>query len=464
MDSMHTPRYYEPTFAGRYPVPLFAALFELLLIITATFLAYYLRFGVWNMSGRYNTAALTIAITTVVCMILAGVYGSWRGRHFLRQLGRVYSAWAIAIGLVLALSVFMKVSENYSRIWLVMTIGLGLGLSTLVRVAAYIFLRAARARGRNLKQVILVGEGGSVADSLGHDHYLDELGFQVIETIPFDYSQTWLENLTDLVGRTGAHEVWLCLSLTESDTLSHVIYALRHSPVEIRFFPDLGDIPLLNYKVSQIAGRYSLDINCSPMYGPARLVKRTEDLVLGAVIFLLTLPVCFLIGLAIKIESPGPVLFKQYRTGINGKRFKVYKFRSMRVHRENGGTVTQASRNDPRLTRIGGLLRHTSLDELPQFFNVLQGRMSIVGPRPHALAHNEHYKELVESYMQRHKMKPGITGWAQVNGYRGETDTLEKMEKRVEYDLWYINNWSLWLDLKIIALTVFKGFSGKNAY
>jgi putative colanic acid biosynthesis UDP-glucose lipid carrier transferase len=158
------------------------------------------------------------------------------------------------------------------------------------------------------------------------------------------------------------------------------------------------------------------------------------------------------------------VLFKQYRLGANGQKFKVYKFRSMVVHQEQGGEVTQARRSDPRVTRVGAFLRRTSLDELPQFFNVLQGHMSVVGPRPHALAHNEYYKEVVESYMQRHKVKPGITGWAQVNGYRGETDTLEKMQKRVECDLWYIDNWSLWLDIRIIFLTVFKGFVGKTAY
>src|SRR5690606_29802481 len=209
---------------------------------------------------------------------------------------------------------------------------------------------------------------------------------------------------------------------------------------------------------------YSLDLSCSPMGGPARVFKRTEDILIGGLISLLILPVCLAIAIAIKATSPGPVVFKQYRTGINGKKFKVYKFRSMVVHQENGDGVTQATKNDARITPIGAFLRRTSLDELPQFFNVLQGRMSLVGPRPHALAHNDYYKDLVESYMQRHKVKPGITGWAQVNGYRGETDTLDKMQKRVEYDLWYIDNWSLWLDVKIIFMTVFKGFINKNAY
>ena len=158
------------------------------------------------------------------------------------------------------------------------------------------------------------------------------------------------------------------------------------------------------------------------------------------------------------------MLFKQKRHGWDGKPITVYKFRTMKVHEEENGQVTQAKRNDPRVTRFGAFLRRTSLDELPQFFNVLQGRMSIVGPRPHALAHNEMYKEQVEAYMQRHRVKPGITGWAQINGWRGETDTLDKMEKRVEYDLYYIENWSLWFDLKIIFLTLFKGFVHKSAY
>ncbi|MCK6410222.1 MAG: exopolysaccharide biosynthesis polyprenyl glycosylphosphotransferase, partial [Thauera sp.] len=232
----------------------------------------------------------------------------------------------------------------------------------------------------------------------------------------------------------------------------------------IRFMPQLNDIPLLNHKISRVAGFYSIDLSVTPMDGMARILKRAEDLVIGSAIFLMILPVCAVIALAIKLTSPGPVLFKQYRTGINRQRFKVYKFRSMIVHQEPCGVVTQATQHDERVTPIGRFLRRTSLDELPQFFNVLQGSMSIVGPRPHALAHDDYYKDLVESYMQRHKVKPGITGWAQVNGLRGETDTLEKMQARVECDLWYIDNWSLWLDLRIIFLTLFKGFANPNAY
>jgi len=185
---------------------------------------------------------------------------------------------------------------------------------------------------------------------------------------------------------------------------------------------------------------------------------------LALLILLLISPLMLLIALGVKLTSPGPVLFKQKRLGWDGQPFKVYKFRSMVVHREEGGLLTQASMGDVRVTPFGAFLRRTSLDELPQFFNVLRGTMSIVGPRPHAIEHNEQYKELVDDYMRRHKVKPGITGWAQINGWRGETDTLEKMRKRVEYDLYYIENWSLWFDLRIILLTVFKGFVNKNAY
>jgi putative colanic acid biosynthesis UDP-glucose lipid carrier transferase len=180
-------------------------------------------------------------------------------------------------------------------------------------------------------------------------------------------------------------------------------------------------------------------------------------------VLLLISPLLLMIAAAIKLTSKGPVLFRQDRYGLDGKRIGVYKFRSMKVM-ENGGAVTQAKRNDSRVTAVGAFLRRTSLDELPQFFNVLLGEMSVVGPRPHAVAHNEEYRKQVAYYMLRHKVRPGITGWAQINGWRGETDTLEKMEMRVKYDLDYIRNWSLFFDVRIVFKTVFKGFVDKNAY
>lgn len=191
--------------------------------------------------------------------------------------------------------------------------------------------------------------------------------------------------------------------------------------------------------------------------------KRLEDIILSLFILLLISPLLIIISLAVKITSPRPVIFRQTRYGMDGKPIKVWKFRSM-VVMENDTEVKQATKDDVRVTNVGKFLRRTSLDELPQFFNVLFGEMSIVGPRPHAVSHNEQYRSLIEGYMLRHKVKPGITGWAQINGWRGETDTLDKMEKRIEFDLEYIRSWSVWLDLKIIVMTIFKGFVNKSAY
>ena len=234
--------------------------------------------------------------------------------------------------------------------------------------------------------------------------------------------------------------------------------------ISIKYIPDIFGFNLLNQEVSEIAGVPILQLNGTPIQGINRVIKEIEDKVFSFFILLLVSPIMLVIAIAIKLESKGPILFKQRRHGWNGDEIKVYKFRSMRVHNEDEGKVTQATRNDDRVTKVGRFIRKTSLDELPQFFNVLQGRMSIVGPRPHALAHNEEYKDRVEYYMQRHKVKPGITGWAQVNGLRGETDTIEKMTKRVEYDLFYIENWSLWFDIRIIAKTILTGFIDDNAY
>ncbi|WP_349616788.1 undecaprenyl-phosphate glucose phosphotransferase [Azotobacter salinestris] len=455
---------YQPTFAERYPVPLFVALLDLLLVVIAGFAAYYLRFGDFDMPGRYNTATSLTGIVVVFCLALGGVYGSQRGRPFLRQSSVLSIAWLAAAGTLLSLSFLLKVSETYSRLWFVSLLLIGWSTCLLLRFCVFLVLRRLRASGRNLKTVLLVESGGEGAERLSSGRALEEYGFKVVHSLPFRHDESWLESLAAEVSAHAVHEVWLCLPMSEGGAIRSILYALRHHTAAVRFIPEWGDIRLLNHRVSHIAGLYTLDLSCSPMDGPARLFKRLEDLLLGIPIMLLVLPLAVAIGLAVKLTSRGPMLFKQYRTGINGKRFKVYKFRTMVVHREAEGEVTQATRDDARVTRLGAFLRRTSLDELPQFFNVLQGRMSIVGPRPHALAHNEYYKDLVESYMQRHKVKPGITGWAQVSGYRGETDVLEKMQKRVECDLWYIDNWSLWLDLKIIGLTLYKGFVDKNAY
>lgn len=227
--------------------------------------------------------------------------------------------------------------------------------------------------------------------------------------------------------------------------------------------PDLYTYNLSVSQLKEVGGVQTFSIFSSPFDGVGKFTKRVEDIIIGSMIALLISPVLLAVAIGVKLSSPGPVLFKQDRYGLGGKKIKVWKFRSMKVM-ENDAVVTQATKNDPRVTKFGAFIRRTSLDELPQFINVLQGSMSIVGPRPHAVAHNEQYRKLVDNYMIRHKIKPGITGWAQINGYRGETETVDKMDKRIRYDIQYMQNWSLWLDIKIIFLTVFKGFVSETAY
>jgi putative colanic acid biosynthesis UDP-glucose lipid carrier transferase len=238
---------------------------------------------------------------------------------------------------------------------------------------------------------------------------------------------------------------------------------LQDTTASVYFLPNIYVFDLMQARFDNIGGMPVIAICESPFTGFNAFVKRASDIVLAACISLLLLPVMAVIGMAVKLGSRGPMIFKQRRYGLHGEEIIVYKFRSMTVA-EDGDNVVQAKKNDQRITPIGGFLRRSSLDELPQFINVLQGRMSIVGPRPHAVSHNEQYRKLIKGYMLRHKVKPGITGLAQVNGLRGETETLDKMEARVECDLDYLRNWSLWLDIWIILRTVQVVLKRENAH
>lgn len=269
--------------------------------------------------------------------------------------------------------------------------------------------------------------------------------------------------LLELAKAGEVDEVYIALPMVAHQRIRDFLNAFSDSTIDVFLVPDLLSYSSHISQLRMFGNIQTISIFSSPFEEEGALIKRAEDIVLGSLLTLVSLPLMIFAAIGIKLTSPGPILFKQSRYGLNGKEIKIWKFRSMNVM-ENSTVVTQAKRDDPRVTRFGAFLRRTSLDELPQFFNVLQGTMSVVGPRPHAVAHNEHYRQVVENYMIRHKVKPGITGLAQVKGYRGETDTLDKMEKRIRYDLEYIKSWSLYLDLKIVFLTFFRGFVGKNAF
>ena len=279
-------------------------------------------------------------------------------------------------------------------------------------------------------------------------------------------SETMLGNIASVAEFVKTHNVkhiYIALPMTSQPRILALLDDLRDTTASIYFVPDIFLFDLIQAKISTIKDIPIVAVCESPFVGINSMIKRIMDVVFSLLILLLIAPLMLLIAIGVKLSSPGPVLFKQRRYGLDGQEIVVYKFRSMTVM-EDGEQVNQATRCDPRITRFGGFLRKTSLDELPQFINVLQGRMSIVGPRPHAVSHNELYRSLIKGYMIRHKVKPGITGWAQVKGFRGETDTIEKMQARIDYDLDYLRNWSVFLDLLIIFKTIGVIIKDKNAY
>jgi len=408
------------------------------------------------------------------------IYVSWRGMPIYREIQRIGLVWFIAAAFMfMAGYVFLEIPHLHGgmkvRLFIVV-----LFLLSSYRVILRLALRALRRQGRNTRSAIIVGAGDvgrRLASQLVGAPWMGIVckGFVDDEVQPF--VDVELENsrikplpvlgTTDKVGELvesgKIDRVYIALPMDAAPKMQAVVGQLKDTTASVYLVPDIFMFELLHSRLESINGVVSVSIFESPLEGTNAILKRVEDVVLSLLILLIFSVPMLMIAFAVKLTSKGPVIFQQNRYGLDGRPIKVYKFRTMNVM-ENGDDITQATANDSRLTSIGSFLRRTSLDELPQFFNVLQGDMSIVGPRPHAVAHNELYRKLIGGYMLRHKVKPGITGWAQVNGWRGETDTLEKMERRIEHDLEYIRNWTLAFDFKIIFMTVVKGFIDKNAY
>lgn len=333
---------------------------------------------------------------------------------------------------------------------------------------AHFLLKAAAPMIRELQGparcAVLAGmneQGVELAQRLGNDLYADVriLGFfddRTRERLKHFDEYPLLGKIPDLPEYVKKHHVdviYLSLPMASQQRILTLLDALRDTTGSIYFVPDTFVTDLIQGRMDSVGGIPVVAVCETPFTGLNRVIKRGSDIVLSLLILTLISPLLVLIALCIKLTSPGPAIFKQRRYGLDGNEIIVYKFRSMTVM-DDGDTIRQAQKEDRRVTRFGAFLRKTSMDELPQFFNVLQGRMSVVGPRPHAVAHNEMYRKLIKGYMLRHKVRPGITGWAQINGYRGETDTLEKMKGRIDHDLEYLRNWSLRLDLYTIAKTV----------
>ena len=324
------------------------------------------------------------------------------------------------------------------------------------------------------RSAVVVGAGAlgvKVARALGDskDTGVDFIGYfddRTDDRLHAEAVTGRLGGLRDVAGYVSSHgvrEVYITLPLGSQPRIVELLEQVQGTTASLFFVPDVFGISIIQGRLQDMNGVPVVGICETPFTGTNELVKRISDIVLAIIILVLISPLMLAIAIGVKMSSPGPAIFKQRRNGLDGEEIIVYKFRSMTTQ-DNGPVVQQATKGDPRITPFGAFIRRTSLDELPQFFNVLQGTMSIVGPRPHAVAHNEEYRSIIKAYMVRHKVKPGITGWAQVNGHRGETDTLDKMKVRVEYDLEYLRNWSLGLDLQIIVRTIRLVFFDRHAY
>lgn len=422
-----------------------------------------------------------LAITWAIMFFLLvaevrNIYSSWRMIPLKEEVFQLFVVWLIVVFGLVCLAFTTKTSIEFSRRVILSWFALTPAFLFLQRALIRKILWELRARGRNTRALAIAGAGKlgrEVAKKVLQAGWLGlrlvgfyddhkAVGFQPLVNEPVIIEGT----LDDLVARAcsgGIDYIYITLPMRAEKRISDLVTQLADSTASVYIVPTLFVSDLTHAQWSNLDGIPIVGVFDSPFYGVNGWLKRLEDIVLSVLILAVIWIPMLIIAIALKLCSPGPVLFKQRRYGLNGKVVEVWKFRTMTVC-EDGDKIPQATKHDLRIMPFGAFLRRTSLDELPQFINVLQGYMSIVGPRPHAVAHNEQYRRLIHGYMLRHKVKPGITGWAQVNGWRGETDTLEKMQKRVEYDLEYMREWSLWLDLKIVFLTVVRGFSDKNAY
>lgn len=417
---------------------------------------------------------VTLAILAYLFVAeIRGLYQSWRTDSVVAECGHILAVWLVVLMCLLSLGFMTKTSADYSRVVLILWMFLVSGGLALMRLALRTALRTARVQGQNTRTVAFAGIGGATKKMAAHIAKMPWAGLNVIgafdDRVPSRLDmgglslQGDLDKLVELARIGQVDIVYITLPMQAEKRIIQLIEKLSDSTAAVYVVPDLFIFSLYKSRWVTVGGMPVISTFESPFYGTESWLKRAEDLVIGGMIVLLIWPILLAVAIGVKLTSKGPVIFKQRRYGLKGEVVEVWKFRSMTVC-DDGAHVVQAKKNDVRITKFGAFLRRTSLDELPQFINVLQGTMSIVGPRPHAVAHNEQYRKLIRGYMLRHKVKPGITGLAQVSGWRGETDTLDKMQNRVDHDLEYIQNWSFWLDIKIILRTIFVGFRGKNVY
>jgi Undecaprenyl-phosphate glucose phosphotransferase len=383
-------------------------------------------------------------------------------------------SWLLVILLLVLFLFLLKIGARFSRGTVLVYGALGPIFLTASRAFSARCLRAALARGSTLgRRAVVIGDQEPLA-MLTRLELEQRFGFTELRRITLQSAattaaghatcdRTAISDAIDLARHDLADEVVLAVSWSDVHRLDTLREALRIIPLPVRLLPDHVVDEILKQPIVSVGGSLSVEMQRSPLTVTELLLKRLFDLTVASAALVVLAPLLIVSAIAVKLDSRGPIIFRQRRNGFNGRQFMIFKFRSMNVL-EDGSVIEQATRDDPRVTRVGRLLRRASIDELPQLYNVIRGDMSLVGPRPHAIAHDDRYSTLIAEYAFRHHMKPGITGWAQINGFRGETIRIEQMRGRVERDLWYIDHWSLWLDFTIILRTVFEIVRGKAAY
>jgi Undecaprenyl-phosphate glucose phosphotransferase len=453
-----------------------APLFDGLWVALAGWLAYATRWGKWGMPMEYVSVIVLGTGLVLVMFPATGAYRTWRDKHYWQNTGNALPGLFFVAVLLMVFGTLTKTTAYFSRLWMAYWFAYTLGSLFLFRWMTATLAHALQLGQSRPTRILIVGEGEFAQQVAAKVRHAADANWEVVAIIsPFAASRKVanglavaepLSEMEDLISNpdSGVDEIWIAMDNTALNRQEAVIRVLQASSLTVRYVPDLSMLTLLNHVPSEVAGMTVVDLNASPLAGHNTLIKAGFDKLIAVVALVLMAPLLVLIAVLIKRDSPGPVFFRQQRHGWDGRVINVLKFRTMRESTGQTDDARQAQYNDPRVTAVGRLLRKTSLDELPQFINVLRGDMSVVGPRPHPLALNHSYSGRIDAYMQRHRVKPGITGWAQVHGLRGETETLEKMQRRVEYDLYYIEHWSLWLDIRIILMTMATGWGGKNAY
>jgi putative colanic acid biosynthesis UDP-glucose lipid carrier transferase len=444
-------------------------LLDVLILLSACFAAYFFVFGDRPVPQHYQIAVILAVLLLIVVFHAYSLYRTWRGIDYAQEFTTALLAWITVFGILVFLAVITKTSESFSRAWLLMWFSFGGIALLLMRFALRRLLQAMRGRGLNLRHIAIIASGDIGTHVLHKLTAAPETGFSirayfsdnaVDESILGNAVQGPISEAADYIEAHQFDQIWLAMPLKDVDLIESIISDLKNITTDIRLVPDIFGFRLINHSISSIAGLPVINLSVSPMTGLNRWIKAAEDKILSALILIIISPLLLILSIVVKMSSPGPIFYRQTRLSWNGREFTIYKFRTMAVDSEGATGAVWANSTDKRATPIGSFLRRTSMDELPQFWNVLKGDMSIVGPRPERPVFVEKFKDEIPSYMQKHMVKAGITGWAQVNGWRGDTD----LEARIEHDLYYIDNWSLWLDLRIIFLTFFKGFVHKNAY